>query len=141
MKRLILFMLMIMFFQSTCHAADWVWVGSNDDVSVYLDSQSIYLEQEKTNTSIAILDCWTKFEYQEPQEDGTNSKLIEYRFKLIDKIHNAWFSVSSYLAYDLDGNLIKSDHYQGDEWQKVPPDSVIQYVCWRAIKCIEEKNR
>lgn len=141
MKKIMCFIFMLIVYQNICYAADWIWVSSSDDVSVFIDSQSIYLEHEKSNSNIAFLDGWTKFEYLEPQDDGAKTKLIEYRFKLVDQVKNAWFSVSTYLSYDVNGELIKSNHYQGDEWQKVPPESMIQAVCWRAIECIENKYK
>ncbi len=133
MKKIFGIIFIMVVFSTPVYAADWVLVCSEDVLSMYLDEESIQVEKNSQNHSI-IFDCWVKFEYTEPTEDGIKYSLMEIEFQAINNWNNAYYRPREYLCYDSDGNLLDSTH-GGGSWVRIPPESKMEATYRKVVKC------
>lgn len=139
MKKFLGIIFIIFILSNHVYAAKWEWVGSNENASYYLDEESVQVEHASQKNLIAIMDCWIKIEYIEPIDDGTKEKLMEYGFKTINKIDNAFFTPRMILCYDSEGKVITMDSSESDVWKRIPPGTFGELIYWKVIDYIHNK--
>lgn len=147
MKRILLLMVLLcIIFSQPVYANDrWYWVASNDTENAYFDTQTIRVENKRTNN--LQLHLWAKFTYN---QEGIN-ELAQSKYAAGNNSVN-WYNVAYSLDevsislndssvlfhttyyYDKDNKIIYSlykQEYTG--WIQPPPGSMGEKIVTSAI--------
>ena len=74
----------------------WLWIGSDDKMGVWFDSESVYEHQEYGRTLVYI---WTLFYHNTPRE---YIEKIQFNLDLEERS----LGVSEYIKQDMNGNVL-----------------------------------
>ena len=98
--------LCLFFSTSTSNAANWYYVGSSDDIEAYVDSSTVYYQQDSSgNKNYDVIQYWQKMVYP----DGEFYIITRCILSVPDR------RVYQYdcTAYDYDGGEIESRNLNG----------------------------
>lgn len=98
--------LCLFFSTSTSNAANWYYVGSSDDIEAYVDSSTVYYQQDSSgNKNYDVIQYWQKMVYL----DGEFYIITRCILSVPDR------RVYQYdcTAYDYDGGEIESRNLNG----------------------------
>ncbi len=135
MKKFFGIIFFIFLLSTPVYAADWEWILDDGNSSLFLDKESIHMESGSRDLPIMLIDCWVRREYMEPLDDGTKGNMMEFGFKVINKMDNAYYVLRSFMCYDSDENTTSSKNYEDNKWKKIPPESIGEAIYQKVIEC------
>ena len=134
-------MLCVVLVSSTASAADWVWVLSDEDSTVYVDNNSI---RRDYNYRGYVFRAFIKWVYSDAGRnkmiEGWRSSGISLPREIYNLSHDIkffyfkeenginCFDILSSVSYDRDGNTIPemSFSYSELQWRIIPPDTIVE---------------
>ena len=141
MKKFLGIIFVMFLLSNPVYAADWEWIADDGNASLFLDKESIQVEPGSRDLPIMLIDCWVRREFMEPLDDGTKGDMVEFGFKVINDVNNAYMSIRAVLSYDSDGNTTSSKYSEGDKWDRFPPSSLGGSVYQKVIECIGNRTK
>lgn len=128
-----LFIIALLALPTIAHSAKWVSVGGNDEVTVYVDTDSMRRVGTKAKT-------WLKWDWTKPQElPGTSlSKTYQFEKQLqISDCRDLTLAIAQGIRYaDREGNeVVDSYAVDGKAWKFSEPapetigESLVKFAC------------
>lgn len=106
---------------SFTNAADWVQLGEDDAMKVFVDADSI----KYNNRSLDQRAAWTKIQYKKPT--GLYAKNEYQMANNVFDCQNGQFKVQGVFAYKSNGQL-KQHELTKSGWMMVAPESNFEYI-------------
>ena len=133
---LVLFFMLI--FSSNALAANWVWVTSNDECTLYIDCNNVKFETSRFSDGMIYIYCYARYVNLEENEYGVKSIIQKTKFRVngyedVTNVSNVRSCITSSISYDSSGHLIASNSYP-EIWTDVMPDtfaSALYFITWQ----------
>lgn len=128
-------LLFILILSPNCFAANWIWVTSNDECSLYIDSYNVNFNYNSFLKEIYI-DCYANYVFIEEDEFGAKSCIQRTKFRVkgnATNLTNVRICTLSSTRYDANGHVINSYTYPREIWDDILPNSfasALYYATW-----------
>ena len=131
MRKLVMVLLMLVAMTTTCMAASWEWVGSDEKIGMFYDTSSITfsISPNKQIVSRDRVWVWVKYVFDESfAEQVLKNRNIKFQICKVgyDFSQNKTFD-SKVISYHKDGHVLKEEPGKRS-WVDIYPESVADCI-------------
>mgnify|MGYP001774390681 CR=1 FL=1 len=113
-------------------AADWLKVTDDNDVTVYMDKESITIKGK-------VIDYWEKWNYKKTQTKNGKPYISVLAYRHID-CKEKTYGFRSVTWYDNDGNIVESQDFTSILMVPIRPDSGIDVLSKKACNTLNQSK-
>jgi len=118
-------LMIVMALSSMCSAANWYWLASNDEHSIFIDTSSAYRDGH-----------WLCAWYKWTSTDGSY-QLVEEKSTIYNR--RIYYKMGNLCAYNANRHLEFSHNYNFQHVDELPPNSIGEVAFVKAMYMYKDK--